>query len=467
MSAKEKILSAVLGVLIFAGVVGAGGYFGIYRPVQSRDDRVVQLEDETVEKQGKLVKLQKDMARLADAKARSLPADPDVARHEYTAALSQLLQDANVPRGYTLRPKAADGRPVPEIAPKKPAYQRLAFEITMKKVDLGTLIDFLERYYELGLLQQITRFHVKRSEVENSTSAARRATAADRADLDVTLVTEAIILDGADARRTLRPVPLAKGAVLGAAGFVHLTRTPELARGLAVPDGPQVLAESDREYLAVLSKDPFHGPLPVVRTDLAARPAPKDDVSSFIKLTGITRSSDGSATADIKDAANNFDYEVAIAYKGGGPTAKVRKHYYIKDKRKLLDTGTDLDISDDTSSTARRFRVVGVVDGDGLVLVADGPPAGETTRPREDTRPGGRGGNRGRPAGPTAHPVAAVAGGIAAGVPQDKVYVWRVGQPLKTVRELPEEEGYRAVERARSGWDTVPAATPLATNPES
>ena len=126
-----------------------------------------------------------------------LPADPD-ARSEYDAAINRLIRDARVPlSAYSVRPKAVDNRSVPELTPKlgntpaRPAYNKIALEVTLKPVSYATLIDVLHRYYRLNLLQQIVKFNVKK--LEGGTAARRTSsTYQDRADLEVTFVTEAI-----------------------------------------------------------------------------------------------------------------------------------------------------------------------------------------------------------------------------------------------------------------------------------
>ena len=474
MTPRERILSTLVGGFIVAVLAGAIGYIGIYQPVKSRYANATRIEDENEAKLEKLRTLQKNMARLATAQARSLPADVDVARREYEAALSRLLLESKVPRGYTVRTKSPDNRPVPELAPKKPAYSRIAFEITMKKVDLGTLTDFLERYYRLNLLHQITRLSVKRSDVDaTSASAARRGTTSDRADLDVTIVTEAAILDGAEQRKSLTAVAPVFAAALGGAGFHQLKQSPEVARGLRSTAEP-VLSPNRREYLAVLAKDIFHGPIPPplppkptpppppVQVAVEPPPPPKEDISRFIKLTGITRRSDGTATADVKDSANNLDYQIDLTHKGGSWEVLVTKYFYIGTKRKKDESGGLLDIRDDTSSTVRKYRVLGL-DADGLVLASSAPD-----KPKA-----------GPPLPPLLHPATAILGGIVAKLPTvkepakepekstEKVCVWRVGQPLRSVQELTTEEAQALVERAKISWLADPNAAPMPSVPAS
>ena len=441
MTTREKVLAGVLGTLVVGGVGGVGGYVGLYKPVADKYRAAEAAKLAADAGLDDLIDLKKKLARLPVAYERSLPSDPVVARSEYEFALSRIIREAKVPRGYTLVPGQPDARPVPELAPKAPAYQRIVFVITMKPVGLDTLTDFLERYHKLGLLHQITKLKVKRPETQ--TAAARRGSAGDRADLEVELTTEAIILDGVDGRRTLRPVPYAPGALVGAAGLHHLTQSPDLGRVVTAPPPSHGLAAMAREYISLLAKNPFHGPLPpapkITEPPPPPPPPPLEDISPFIKLNMISRSSDGRFKADIKDTANNLDYEINLTIKDGVATAKIEKFYYLKDRRKRLDSGAVLHISDDSSGTDRTFQVVGIdPNGTDLILTAvpdKGPPA-----------------KGGKAALPTAHPIAAVAGGPTAGLSQERVYVWPAGQTLKAVKELAPAEGVKAVERVRAGW---------------
>lgn len=477
MTSREKKLAAVLGVLMIGGVGGIGGYFGIVAPLQARNRAAAEAENEAADKENQLAKLRKDLIRLADAKKRSLPSDLDLARQEYETALGRLLIDAKIPKGYTLRSKSVENRAVPELAPKKPAYQRIGAEITMKKVDLAGVSDFLRRFYDLNLLHQVTKLQIKRTEeAGTSTSTSSRSRVADKPDLDVTIAVEAIVLEGAESRRSLLPVPFAFGAMLGSGGYHALANNPTVARGLTPHEFSPVLAVPDREYAAILAKDVFHGPPPPpppVRVEKKREPEPepepppviKEDIAEFIKLTGITQRSDGTATVDIRDAANKLDYEVELKYVEGKSTAKVRKFYYIKDRRKIMDSGDVLEISDDTSSTSRKFRVLGL-DGAALILASRDGAAKETPK-----RPSGFGGRR--PTAPPVAPASAILGGVGASVyplPVEKYFRWDVGQSLRQLRPLSADDAKPVLERLAPGTAAPVAATtpiPLAPLPRT
>ncbi len=453
MTTRERKLSILLGGFIAFMVFGVGGYAGVYLPLSEKARAKQSLEAEVADKDAKLRALRKDLERLPATVKRSLPADPDVARTEYDAAINRLLREARVPvAAYSVTPKPADNRSAPEIAPKKPAYSKVALEVKIKPVTYATLIDVLHRYYQLNLLQQITKFNVRK--LEGSAAARRGSSVADRNDLDVTFVTEAIILDGAESRRTLLPIPNGMGAVGGAAGYATLFVSPEAARGMTPLQLAPVLATADRNYSLLLVKDIFHGPPPAV-----VPPPPekaKEDTSAFIRLTGVGRNPDGTGTAFIEDIASRQEYDVELTRKGDKLVPRVVKHYYtLKGAKRSYEPDPILDISEATSATARKFRVIGL-DGDSLVLAEQGGAS-----PARFS--GGR-----SPSRPTTPPAAAAAGAVIAGLPADRILVWHAGEPLSRVKPLSHEEGLKAIQRATAlpplavpaGPRTVPTAAP-------
>ena len=131
----------------------------------------------------------------------------------------------------------------------------------------------------------------------------------------------------------------------------------------------------------------------------------------------------------IEDRASKQEYLVDLAWVDSRLTPEVTKFYYsIKGAKKSYDAERDLDISEATSGTARKFRVLGFAE-DGLVVadlksstpVAAPTPTGTRTRGGSPTK---------------VLAVAAVAGGPAATVPVEKVFLWKLGQSLDQATEL-------------------------------
>ena len=368
MTTRERRIAAGAGGFVVLLAAGAVAYLAVWSPLQDKRRQAEQLLTETGDKQVKLAKIRKDMARLDVALKRSLPADVDVARLEYDAAITKLLRDAKVPTAsVSVKPKPVETKTAPELSPRRPAFVRVGLDVTLTKVSLGTVVDVLTRYYKLNLLQQITNFTLKRADESGRETAGPifGSLVADRADLVLTFVTEAVVLDGAEPRRSLLPVSLAYGMVGGGAGLHAILNSPQPARGLAPMQLARVLAANDRDYSLVLVKDFFHGPPPpaVVREVVV-----KEDTSPFIRVTGVGRNPDGSGAAVIEDLAAKQEYKIDLRWVSNKLTPEVTKFYYsIKGAKKSYDAEPGLDISESSSATVKKFRVIGFAD-EGLVV---------------------------------------------------------------------------------------------------
>ncbi len=453
MTPRDRTIATILGGFLVLAVAGGLGYFLVYSPLQGKQAQADTLATEVAEQKAKRAKVDKELPRLQVAVKRSLPANLDQSRQEYDAVITQLMRDAKVPRtALTVKPKTVEGKAAPELSPKRPAYTRVGLEVTLSKVTLGTIIDVLKRYYQLNLLQQITKFTVKRSDQAKDAAPPAGSLVADRADLDVTLITEAIVLDGAESRRSLLPVSLGFAALGGGAGVQTLENSPGPARGLTPMQLVRTLA-ADRDYSLLLVKDLFHGapPPPAVVAVKEVAP-PKEDTSAFIRVTGLGRNPDGSGTAVIEDLASKQEYVVDVAWVNSQLTPAVTKFYYsLKGVRKSYDAERDLDISEASSGTARQFRVVGFAE-DGLV-VADLKPSVPTPR---RAPAGGR-----PPRGKTPAKVSTEAPAEADDEPApEKVYLWKLGQSLDQATELQGAARDKAV-RFAQGLPATPDAAPL------
>jgi hypothetical protein len=257
MTSREQTLAIVLLGAVLLTVGGVGGYMFLWQPLQRQKAAEEALNNEIADLDAQ-VEAQRDIVRKLElARIRSLPADETLARREYTVALEHLAEAAGVPRGYTISPKSVDNsaRVVPELSKGKPVYTRVAYELVFKKADMWAVKDFLEGYYNLRLMHQITSISIKKDDDPGSKNAGRRN------DLTVTLTTEAILVDGAQNRHTLLPIPTAFAAIGGGAAYKALTVTPDAARSV-VPDVPDVLSPVHRDYSLMVQKDPFNGPLP-------------------------------------------------------------------------------------------------------------------------------------------------------------------------------------------------------------
>ena len=262
MSPRERNMAIVLIALILLIGSAAIGYAFVYVPISEKNTAAAKLDDEIQKKQSELATAKAEQVRLAVLQRRSLPPDQTIARREYSEMMSLLLQQAKVPPGYHVREIAADSTGTPALAGKKLTYSKIAFEITFDKADMWAIHDFLLAYYKLDLLHQITLFDIH-TEAVQTTAANRGRLVNDRKGLGVKIITEAIILDGAEPRRTLLSVPSAFAAVGGLAGYSALYLTPEATRGLTPIQFAPVLATRSRDYTLLVQNDIFHGPLPL------------------------------------------------------------------------------------------------------------------------------------------------------------------------------------------------------------
>lgn len=268
MNTRDRFLAVLLIALIGVGVAGAAGYLLVYEPIQEKTAAAATLDKEVADLTAQWNKFTRDRKRLDEVKRRSLPADEPLAKQEYNDMLIRLVRRAGIPPGFTVTPNTSpDARGVPLLPgnAKKPAYTKVVSVVEFSKADMWAVRDFLEGYYKLNLLHQITNISISRK--EEAATAGGRPRAADtrsasRKDLTVKLTTEAIILDGAENRRTLLPVSRAFAAVGGMPGYSAVADTPEVGRGLTPLQLAPVLAARTRDYSYLAVKDIFHGPLP-------------------------------------------------------------------------------------------------------------------------------------------------------------------------------------------------------------
>lgn len=262
MNPRERTLAAVLIGLIVLAVGGAAAYLLVVVPHGEKTRAAAKLDADLEKVRAEKKAVQKDLGRLPDVRRRSLPADLALAKREYAEMLSRVLQAANVAPGFRVAEKTPDGAGIPTFpGGKKAVYQKVAFEVTFDRADMWAVKDVLEGYYKLNVLQQITHFEVK-VDATPGQGGGRTKAVADRRDLAVKFSTEAVVLDGAEPRRTLLPVPAAFAGVGGWLGYNGIALNPEAGRGLTPLQLAPVLSAKNRDYSLLVQRDPFHGTLP-------------------------------------------------------------------------------------------------------------------------------------------------------------------------------------------------------------
>jgi len=553
MSARERNLAVLLIALILLFGSVAIGYAFVYSPIQAKKAAAATLDAEIAKKQEEFDKLKSERKKLDDLKRRSLPADASVAKREYAEVMNRLLVNAKVPTGFRVRELSPDATGTPALASKKPAYTKIAFEITFERADLWNVHDFLLSYYRLPLLHQITLLDIKTDAQPSTTTRGKVVN--DRRDLVVKVITEAIILDGADGRKSLFSVPAAFAAVGGIRGVNALAHTPEAIRHLFHGESA-ILAARTRDYSLIVQNDVFHGPLPLapsmsveriadisvemdkeiapvkvrvagdlgptgkitleakadgrilpagsVKVDQLARTIailpmegeigsgeitvtartaegkeaktkfrvkvtePEEakvvpektlpDISDAIRLIGSVTTSENTAEVIIRDNFNPFTYVIEVSPSG---RIKVTKFFFLaavkkRDREYLPDDPSHLVFSDDgISSTKRTFQVV-AVDSLGI-YVMDIKPAKPAEKPKAPA-PKGFGPPKAPPAakqGP-AEAMSLVVGAAALlaqkpAADTPVLYRWNIGQPLKSIKEVPKDDAKKILDKVKSG----------------
>lgn len=448
MNKREKILAAVLGVALLGGVVYSAFAF-VISPLFEKKKLLRDLEAEVVQRESAEMTLQLQNKRLqTEMFKRSLPGELEVAKQEYSTALRRILRESKVPLGYSFGEKPPDLRNVPQISKGKPFYTKIGYTITISKIDIGTFMTFLKKFYDMNLLHQITQFTLKREDTANLAFDKRQPN--KRTDLSVTLAIEAVILDGVPPRKTLFAAPTGTGALMGALGMYSLENNPEVARGITPQEITRVLATPNRIYADVVAHDVFHGYIPAPEKIITPGPPPPPpppiplpDLSQFVKFNNLIRTSDGHSLAEIYDVYTDGYYSLDISMAGEKVIVKAQK-FAIKSEGRLLEklhpSENWLDINNPASRGNRKFWVYGLDDNALILGERDTAPAVEAPKVIAKVAKGIKGGAA-VVALPVADPKAAIMGGVVAiGPKPERYYIWQFGQTMKNLKELTKAE---------------------------
>ena len=365
-----------------------------------------------------------------------------MSRTQYGNLLEGLFRRADLTplNGLKIIQSEPDNKSVPMLAPKKPAYTKLTYDVTVKG-DLYHLVDFLQHFYHQPLLHQVKKMNIQRP----SDRASQRGR-----ELDINLTIEALVLDNAQPRPTLLPVlrelALLSGAAAQTGYNMHATSS---GRGSPVPPS-EVLADG-REYLAIPGKNFFFGPLPTPKE----RDKRDDDHSPFVTLTSIVQDhSTGEIKAVFRDKLDNHNY--TITQKADGSIGVIGEYELNGRWRTVKDysrekPGRELFFGSDEAQNKRVWRVRRVTANEVILEKVDAVDNLEKAKPPALAFVGG-------------------GAGVVVSVPEGKMYRVGVGQNLQT-EGWDEKLSVTAATKfllSREAWKAVyePAPATSALSPE-
>ena len=432
MKSSEKILAIVL-ILVMAGAAGGVGFWQlIYNPYRKHQSDIANLRKEI-----DALETEKQEVELAafvyetKTKKKSLPSDITFSRKEYSRLLSNMLRKAEFDStDIKITAKDPNTTQVPTLAPKKPAYTKLEFDVTVKG-DLTSVVDFLYHFYRQPLLHQITKITL----VKPSGGRGRGG------DLDMTLLVQAIVLDRAEDRSvllaTVPSITLMGGGATSSAYSKHSVDiglgNPFVSMDVLARAGNAAAYQNStplQEYRRIAGKNIFYGPAPSItpkkKEEREEQPEEKRvkeiDLSPFVALIQVSHGNDGSATAVVYDRYNKHYYEIEQEPKGG---VRILKFWYATKeengqvyevKKKFSDDDYDyrfLTFGREETGNERAFRVKRILESD-IVIEPYSAERGKLMK----------------------GPATAIMGGTASLALPGTLFSWHIGQILRS-----EEEG--------------------------
>ncbi|HEX4591631.1 MAG TPA: hypothetical protein VH120_16965 [Gemmataceae bacterium] len=348
MTTRERRMSIFLIGFILIGGVGFFGYQFVISPLKAKAVQIERLTDENDLRRARIQRISKRKPDEEKWKKLSLPPDPekkstevaavqpgrtpadnaraDQAQRQYGEELNTMLKAAGFAAAdVAIIPKKPDAKSAPQYATKKPIYTKLDFTVQLKG-DTASLVDFMDRFYKVHLLHQIRNMTIQKPIRIETTTPGGAAT--PNSDLDITLTIEALVLDNAEARKTLFPDKLV--------------------------EVPPVLARTNDQYAMIAGKDMFFGPS--LSTGSRDGGPAYTDASPFIRLTG-TASGPNGLEAMLWDRLHNWEYKISPRSLGG---FNVEAFYRIGDrKRSDRDrSGQTLALRDTDGNVMAEWQVV-------------------------------------------------------------------------------------------------------------
>jgi hypothetical protein len=286
MTRREKVMATTL--IAVMAVLGSGVLFHmfVYQPIDEVREQI-KLEEEKLQKARADLKDQEDQIteilhvdpRLAQWQKISLPPrNPEAKktgvtpeeqqkRHrselqvEYERYISEMLRK-NGFAGDTIvvSPRTGDNRASPILRAKEPVYDRMSFSVTARG-DLEAVLRSLKDFHQANLLHQVR-------DLTLSVAQARGRTVPAPGTLDLSMTVEALMVNGAEDRKSLLPEKLSY---------------------------PLRVLSPERKYATMLRRNMFAGiSLDSTEDDPSIRESVenKKDVLSFVKLTMLCYDTD-------------------------------------------------------------------------------------------------------------------------------------------------------------------------------
>jgi hypothetical protein len=324
MKQREKTMALVL-IALMTLVVGGVVYFQYYsRTMTTLEKTQHSVEDEDFKAEMSLMEINKGLPRLEQAKKLSLPPDVESfsSKREYTAKLEDLLRKSDF---YAGKSPFIDPKPPENIsslaAAKRPPYTKLTYNVRASG-ELSSLVDFLDRFYRTPLLHRIKSLTLTRP--LTNTRGQRDG------DLDIVMVIEALILDGAEKRTTLLPE-------------------------LSGKDLPKVSAREPKQYDMIAGNNIFFGPYTPPPPPTPESHQRNAAFLAEIRLNEITHKEDG-IFATFYDEFNQYFYVIRKRVDG---TFRSDTYYMLKGRRAPLHVGEKvMEVEDEHGAIYHTFQIV-------------------------------------------------------------------------------------------------------------
>jgi len=424
MNTRERFLAIFLIVVMVAVAGGFIGWQMIYSPWKKHNEAIAKLRDEVDELQTKKLAIETAQYIYENkTRKKSLPPDVAHARSDYGRFLDRMLSQAKF-AAPVITPREPDTKDVPLVSNKKPAYVKLDYDLQVKG-DLTSLIDFLYMFYRQPFLHQIRKITILKPSTSRGENRGTR-------DLEVTMTVEALVLDKAEPRPMLFPMLATIGAAAGGAGVTAFALSGvengfgsafTAANVLARADDSYTRTTAQAEYRRIAGKNIFFDP-PKVSVEVKPKvedeqpkeeAAPKEpDLAPFLMLTRISHSG-GKSNANIFNRSNKDEYEIELNNRGD---VRVIRYWYnpvaepnglVIESRKKYPERPYLQFGTEEGGNQRLYTVHRILENELLLETIDAKRARMIK-----------------------FPVTAAMGGLASVAFPGKMYLWRVGQFLKS-----------------------------------